>query len=212
MVMGPKTATRSTDETSTQPISPAGTEPCIRPRTTVARWVIGLTSMTACNHPGIVFGSTKMLLTNVSGNITIMLTPATEFSVRRIRLSIVHSHGADRCLELAARALGDHLPVVDHRYPVGQLVGLVEVLRGQQHGGALGDHAPDDLPDLVPAARVEPGRGLVEEDQFGGDDQARRDVDAPAHPAGVLLHLPVGRFGKTERVEQVGRPLPASAA
>jgi len=50
--MGPKTATRSTDETSTQPISPAGTEPCIRPRTTVARWVIGLTSTTACNHPG----------------------------------------------------------------------------------------------------------------------------------------------------------------
>src|SRR5829696_7437207 len=90
--------------------------------------------------------------------------------------------------------------------------GLVEVLRGQQHGGALGDHAPDDLPDLVPAARVEPGRGLVEEDQFGGDDQARRDVDAPAHPAGVLLHLPVSRLGKTERVEQVGRPLPASAA
>src|ERR671910_3102822 len=92
MVMGPKTATSSADETSTQPISPAGTEPCIRPRTTVARWVIGLTSTTACNHPGIVFGSTKMLLTNVSGNITIMLTPATEFGVRRIRLSIVHSH------------------------------------------------------------------------------------------------------------------------
>ena len=33
-----------------------------------------------------------MLLANVSGNITIMLTPATEFGVRRIRLSIVHSH------------------------------------------------------------------------------------------------------------------------
>ena len=84
--MGPKTATRSTDETSTQPISPAGAEPCIRPRTTVARWVIGLTSTTAYNHPGIVFGSTKMLLTNISGNISIMLTPATEFGVRRIRL------------------------------------------------------------------------------------------------------------------------------
>src|ERR671910_223884 len=92
MVMGPKTATSSAEETSTQPISPAGTEPSIRPRTTVARWVIGLPSTTACIHPGIVFGSTKMLLPNVSGNNTRMLTPATEFGVRTIRLSIVHNH------------------------------------------------------------------------------------------------------------------------
>jgi len=112
MVMGPKTATRSTDETSTQPISPAGTEPSIRPRTTVARWLIGLTSTTACIHPGIVFGSTKMLLTNVSGNITIMLTPATEFGVRRIRLSIVHSHDKGSRVwleEYGASAIGARL-------------------------------------------------------------------------------------------------------
>ena len=33
----------------------------------------------------------------------------------------------------ARRALGDDLAVVDHRDPVGELVGLVEVLRAEQH-------------------------------------------------------------------------------
>jgi hypothetical protein len=33
--------------------------------------------------------------------------------------------------------------------------------------GAAGDQRPDDLPDLVAAARVEPGGRFVEEDQVG---------------------------------------------
>ena len=44
---------------------------------------------------------------------------------------------ADRGLELARRALGDHLAVVDHGDPVGELVGLVEVLGAEQDRGAL---------------------------------------------------------------------------
>ena len=40
-------------------------------------------------------------------------------------------------LELVGRALGDLAAPVDHRDPVGELVGLVEVLRGQQHGAAV---------------------------------------------------------------------------
>ena len=44
----------------------------------------------------------------------------------------VQRAGADRRLQLAGRALGDHLAVVDHGDPVGELVGLVEVLRAEQ--------------------------------------------------------------------------------
>ena len=40
----------------------------------------------------------------------------------------------------------DHDPVVDHRDPVGEPIGLVEVLGGQQHGGARGDAVLDRLP------------------------------------------------------------------
>ena len=87
------------------------------------------------------------------------------------------------------RALGDHPAVVDDRDPVGELVGLVEVLRGQQHRRALGDERADDVPHLVAPARVEAGRRLVEEQQLRGDDDARGDVEPPAHAARVVLDL-----------------------
>ncbi len=68
-------------------------------------------------------------------------------------------------LELVGGALGDDPAAVEHADPVGQLVGLVEVLRGQQDRDAVGDQVADDLPHRAPAARVEPGRRLVEEDR-----------------------------------------------
>ena len=52
--------------------------------------------------------------------------------------------------------------VVDGRYPVRQLVRLVQILGGEQNGSA----GPDHLPHLVAAARVEPGGRLVPEQQL----------------------------------------------
>ena len=49
-------------------------------------------------------------------------------------------------LELVRGALGDHVAVVDHDDPVGEPVGLVEVLRGQQHGRAGRRRAPRSSP------------------------------------------------------------------
>ena len=47
------------------------------------------------------------------------------------------SEDADRGLELVGRALRDLTAAVDDRDAVGELVGLVEVLSGQQHGAAV---------------------------------------------------------------------------
>ena len=120
---------------------------------------------------------------------------------------VAHPHvqgaGADRRLEVAARALGDDAAVVDDGEALGELVGLVEVLRRQQHGGALADEHAHDVPDLVAAAWVESGRRLVEEQQVGGHDDAGRDVEAPAHAAGVVAHELVGGVGEAERGEQL---------
>ena len=112
----------------------------------------------------------------------------------------------DRGLQLARRALGDDLAAVDHGDPVGELVGLVEVLRAEQDRGALRDERADDVPDLVARARVEARRRLVEEHELGRDDDARGDIDPPAHAAGVVLHEPTGRVGQPEGVEQLVRP------
>ena len=112
---------------------------------------------------------------------------------------------ADRGLELGGRALGDHLAVVDDGDPVGELVGLVEVLRAEQDRRPSGDERADDVPDLVARARIEAGRRLVEEHQLRRDDDARRDVEPAAHAARVVLDQPAGRLGEAERLEQLGR-------
>ena len=78
---------------------------------------------------------------------------------------------AELRLELVRRAARDDLAVVDDGDRVGQLVGLLEVLRRQQERRALADEVADDVPHPEPAARVEAGRRLVEEQQPGPADQ-----------------------------------------
>ena len=123
-----------------------------------------------------------------------------------------HGARADRRLQLAAGAFGDHPAVVDHGDPVGQLVGFVEVLRGEQHGRAAGDDRAHDLPDLVAAARVQAGGRLVQEQQVRSDDDAGRDVEAAAHAAGQLRDQAPGRVLQIEDREQVVRALSRPAA
>ncbi|GAB2469920.1 hypothetical protein GCM10027162_76420 [Streptomyces incanus] len=52
----------------------------------------GLLSTKAWSRPGMVPGSTKTLDRKVSGKITVMLTPITDFSVRSINPDIVQIH------------------------------------------------------------------------------------------------------------------------
>src|SRR5919197_196449 len=52
---------------------------------------------------------------------------------------------------------GDGPAVVDDDDVAGQVVGLVEVLRGEQDVGAPLDEGPDGAPQLVAAAGVEAG-------------------------------------------------------
>ena len=92
--------------------------------------------------------------------------PAEQLGGARALVGIEQAHvqraAPDRRLQLRRRALGDHAPVVDDRDPVGELVGLLEVLRAQQDGRARARERADDVPHLVARARVQPGGRLVE--------------------------------------------------
>ena len=70
---------------------------------------------------------------------------------------------ADLRLQLGRGAAGDHAAVVDHHDPVGELVGLVEVLGRKQQRHAIGDEPSDHVPHPHPARGVQAGRRLVEE-------------------------------------------------
>jgi hypothetical protein len=50
------------------------------------------------------------------------------------------------CLVVGRGAMGDDPPVIDDRHLAGELVGLVQVLRGEQHVGAVSDQVAYCLP------------------------------------------------------------------
>ena len=116
----------------------------------------------------------------------------------------VQGRVADRGLQLVGGALRDLAAAVDDGDPVGQLVGLVEVLGGQQDRRPLRDQLADGLPHLTAGAGVETGGRLVQEDQWRTRDQRCGEVEPPAHAAGELRDLPIGRVGEPEPLEQVG--------
>src|SRR5205807_350323 len=91
----------------------------------------------------------------------------------------------DEALQLVPGALGDQLAVVQYGDAVGELVGLLQVLRGQEDRDAVvGDQAADDLPHGAAAARVQAGGRLVEEDDAGVSDQGHGEVEPAPHAAG----------------------------
>ena len=115
---------------------------------------------------------------------------------------------ADAVLELVPGSLRDHLPAVDDRDPVGQLIGFLQVLGGQQQRGPLALQLPHDGPDLVAAARIQARGRLVEEQHLRARQQARRDVEPAPHPAGVSPRRPVRRRRQFEPLQQLTGPAP----
>ena len=115
---------------------------------------------------------------------------------------------ADLRLELVGGAAGDDLAAVDDGDLVGELVGLLEVLRRQQERRALPHLVADDVPHAQAAARVEAGGRLVEEQQLRAADERAGEVEPPPHAAGVRLGDPVGGVLQAEALEHVVRPPP----
>ncbi|MGX1484755.1 hypothetical protein RKD45_003831 [Streptomyces griseus] len=101
-------------------------------------------------------------------------------------------------------SLRDDAALVEDGDAVGELVGLVQVLGGEQDRGAPAGEVADDLPELAAAARVEAGGGFVEEEDagLGRTDQPRCQVETPAHPTGVRTGLAAGRVAEAEADEE----------
>ena len=116
--------------------------------------------------------------------------------------------GGRRRFQLGEGAVGDDPSLVEDRDPVGELFGLVQVLRREQHGRALPGELLDAVPHLDARLRVEPGGRFVQEDHRRLADQAHRDVEAAAHASGVRRHPSVRRLGELEAGQQVVGDLP----
>jgi hypothetical protein len=102
--------------------------------------------------------------------------------------------------------------VIDDDDPIGELVGLIQVLRGQQQRHALGDQPPDHVPHPHPAGRIQTSRRLVEEQHRRAHDQAGGQVQPTAHAAAVGLGHPFGGIEEVKALEQLARSCPGLAA
>ena len=178
--------------------------------------------------------ATGALTRRVSASISGSVPRPRARAARRPRASCVARRARRRrsgrrraaAFSCVRRALGDHPPAVDHRDPVGELVGLLEVLRGQQHRGAVGDQRADRRPDLVAAARVQPGGRLVEEQHRRARGSGRprgraagasrrstaRPACRPRRPARTApAARPPARRARARRGGTAGRTSPGSA-
>jgi hypothetical protein len=120
----------------------------------------------------------------------------------RLLLDVFDLGGWEQPLELGEGAVHDDPTLVEDRDLVGELFGLVEILRGEQHCGAVLSEFPDGLPHLNARLGVEPSRRLVEEDDLRISDEAHRDVEPTAHATRIGRHLTRGRVGQRQALEQ----------
>ena len=111
---------------------------------------------------------------------------------------------ADLGLERVGRALGDDPAGVDDPDPVGERVGLLEVLGGEEDGHAVVVGEPRDLvPERGAALHVEAGRRLVEEEEPRLVDERQREVEPAPHAARVAADLAVGGVGEADARDQL---------
>ena len=115
-----------------------------------------------------------------------------------------HDVAGDLALQVVGGAFGDDYPVVDDREPVGQRVGLLEVVRGQEDRRAARAQEADLVPHPRPCLRVETGRGLVEEQDRRLVDDAEPDVEPALHPARVGARRAIGGRFEVEGRQHLG--------
>ena len=91
----------------------------------------------------------------------------------------------------------------EHRDAVGELLGLVEVVRGQQDRRAERAQVADRLPGGAARAGVEAGRRLVEEDQLGVADEREPEVEPALLPARERAAAGAGLLGQADDLDDL---------
>ncbi len=110
-----------------------------------------------------------------------------------------------RLLQLCGRSLCDQHAVGEHTDPVGELLGLVEIVRGEQHRGAQAAELGDQLPRLAAGGGVEAGGRLVEEQHVGVADDAEREVEPALLPTRQRVDAGVGLVVEPDQTDDLGR-------
>src|ERR1700722_17635307 len=79
----------------------------------------------------------------------------------RLLLDVLDLGGREELLQLGEGAVRDDPPPVQDRDPVGEMLGLVQILRREQHRRAAPGEFFDAVPHFEARLRVEPGGRFV---------------------------------------------------
>ena len=119
----------------------------------------------------------------------------------------VHGRLPHARLQRLRRALGHEVAAVDDPDAVGELLGLLEVLRGEEDGRAVLVQRAHLAPKRGAAGRVQAGGRLVEEQHVRAVHERQRQVEPAPHAARVAADAPVAGLGEADAVEQLHGPL-----
>ena len=110
--------------------------------------------------------------------------------------------------QLGQGPVHDDRALVEDGDPVGQRLGLLQLLGGEDDRGPAVGQVLHDPPHLEAALGVQAGGGLVEEQHPRPAQQAHGDVEPAPHPAGVRARPPAARRrrGRTGRAGRRRRP------
>ena len=107
-------------------------------------------------------------------------------------------------LDLGGGAVGDDLAVADQDDAVGVGVGLLEVVRREEHRAALLGVLADGRPEVAPPGDVHARGGLVEDEQLGVGQQRHREPQPLLLAARALAHPAVGDVGDAGPLQHLG--------
>ncbi len=99
-------------------------------------------------------------------------------------------------VQLGGRAVEEALAVGEDEQAAAVALGLGDVVGREDDARAALGEAEDELPEALALARVEPGRGLVEQQHGRLGEQADRDVDPLLVAAGQRPDLVVAAVGE----------------
>ena len=104
-------------------------------------------------------------------------------------------------MQLVGRAVEDPLAVGEHQQAVAVALGLEQVVGREDHRRAAAGQGQHELPEALALARVEAGRGLVEQQHGGRREQPDRDVHPLLVTARERCDLVVAAVGQTGLLE-----------
>ena len=112
--------------------------------------------------------------------------------------------GLDAGAELFERAVGDEMAAVDDGDVGAEALDDLEDVRGEEDGGAAGDHSLQHGFEGAGGDGVDAFEGLVEEEDFGAVDDGGGEGEFFLHAVGVVGDEFFGFAGEAHEVEEFG--------